>query len=240
MPARSSGFGRRRGAHGAPRLSAMPFLPQPGAPLLTSRLELRALSGTDLGQIHAIHADPRTFAHDSTPPVTSREAMESVLATWIAEWEAQGFGYCAVRPRKRHPVDPDANLRDPDTILRDPALVLGVCGLTRYRLGDRVVLSAYYRFRPECWGLGTAREALTAVLDQAARAFPGAESAVITDGGNTPSLALAARLGYRRTAEAIPGEPDLVILTRTLGSAPEAQASPPPEAQLGPAPEAQR
>lgn len=198
----------------------MPFLPQPGAPLLTPRLELRVPSVADLPAIHELHADPRTFEHDSTPLVTSRDRMERVLAAWTADRDRQGFGYATVRPRERRrpssPAAASAAAALPGD-LADPTLLLGVCGLTRYRLRDRVVLSAYYRFRPEAWGRGIASEALGAVLAQADRALPGAEAVIITDRGNAPSRALAERTGFGLTAETVPDEPGLIVLARPLG-----------------------
>lgn len=75
------------------------LLPRPGRPLRTPRLVLTALGVEDLDAVHALHADPRTFEHDTTPPVTSRRAMTSVLDTWLADSAPQGFGYAAIRSR---------------------------------------------------------------------------------------------------------------------------------------------
>lgn len=195
----------------------MPFPPQPGEPLLTDRLELRVPTEADLDAIFAIHRDPRAFAYDSTPPVTTRDRMRDVLGAWLAEREIQGFGYCTVHPRQHRPAP--GGIQEPecaDDPLTDPGLLLGVCGLTRYVLNDRTVLSAYYRFRPEAWGHGIAAEALRAVLAQAARALPGAETVVITDRGNAPSRTLAERLGYRLTSQTVPDEDSLVVLSALL------------------------
>lgn len=191
----------------------MPLLPQPGAPLRTERLELLVPTWADLDAIHALHADPRTFEHDSTPVVTDRERMERVLATWLAAREDQGFGYAIVRAR------PDRTAPGPGAAPGGPRAdgVLGMCGLTRYALGGRDVLSAYYRFSPAVWGHGVAREAMVAVLAQADAALAGVESVVITDRGNAPALALAERLGYRATPEPAPDGPHQVVLSRSLG-----------------------
>lgn len=179
----------------------MTLLPQPGAPLLTDRLALHALASTDLEAIFELHADRRTFEHDSTAPVRDRERMREVLETWISAREELGLGYATVHPRADGPR----------------GALLGVCGLTRYDLAGREVLSAYYRFSPAAWGRGIAAEAMRAVLAQADRALPGVESVVITDRGNTPSLALAGRLGYRATDAQVPDGPHLVVLSRVLG-----------------------
>lgn len=191
----------------------MPLLPQPDAPLRTARLELLVPTSADLDAIHALHADPRTFAHDSTPVVTDRERMARVLATWLAAREEQGFGYAIVRARIDRPA---AQPGSPPTGPRTAGL-LGMCGLTRYALGGREVLSAYYRFSPAVWGHGVAREAMVAVLAQADAALAGAESVVITDRGNAPALALAEHLGYRATLDPAPDGPHQVVLSRPIG-----------------------
>lgn len=188
-------------------------LPRPGEPLLTARLELRALVPADAGELFALHADPRAFAHDSTRPLRDRAQMQWVLGQWIAQREAQGFGYAAIRERAGvrsvgGPVEGDP--------VEDSAALVGVAGLTRRAAQDapeRTVLSAYYRLRPEAWGRGIAQEAMEALLTELGRALPGAEAQVVTDADNTPSRRLAERLGFRTVVD---GDP--VVLSRRLGS----------------------
>ncbi|MCX5384605.1 GNAT family N-acetyltransferase [Streptomyces sp. NBC_00083] len=53
-----------------------------------------------------------------------------------------------------------------------------------------------YMFLPEAWGHGYATEACGAALDWFARTLPGEPVVLCTQTANTPSLRLAARLGF--------------------------------------------
>ncbi|MGP9695077.1 GNAT family N-acetyltransferase [Brachybacterium sp. AOP25-B2-12] len=198
-------------------MSAAP-LPGPGRPLRTARLELSVLDSSDLDALHALHADPRTFALDSTEPVTSRAAMVAVLESWTAARARQGFGYAGIRARAGEPGGTaPASAAGPGPLPPSP-LLLGVCGLTTLDLDGHEVVSVYYRLHPEAWGRGIAREALAALLAEADLHLAGREAVVVTDPGNTPSLRLARALGFVPAPRRPRAHPHLALLTRHLGT----------------------
>src|SRR5690606_39219754 len=78
----------------------------------------------------------------------------------------------------------------------------GVVGLSPMEVAGTEVLSAYWRLDPRVTGRGVATEAMHAVLDRFTTDHSPAEHEdreiiAVTAAGNTASLALAARLGFR-------------------------------------------
>jgi RimJ/RimL family protein N-acetyltransferase len=57
-----------------------------------------------------------------------------------------------------------------------------------------------YLFLPAAWGNGYATEACSAVLDWLAGVLPGERVVLCTRTANTPSMRLAARLGFTEVA----------------------------------------
>ena len=162
------------------------------AGLLTERLRLAPVSETDEAELFALHSDPRAFAEDSTEPLTDPAQMRWVLAQWRESWARHGLGHLTVRAQQDPAGDGGADL---------PVGLLGVVGLVPLSGGEGdqpPVLSAYWRLSPAATGLGIATEAMRAVLAQARPDAAGPpEIVAITAGTNRPSLALAARLGFR-------------------------------------------
>lgn len=194
------------------------LLPRPGSPLSTDRLVLSSLTVEDLPELYDLHADPRTYRWDPTPPVPSLAVMARVLERWIADRDRQGFGYAALRTAPGRP---------PGT----PGELIGVCGLTELSLDGDDVVSVYYRLRPDAWGRGLASEALRALLAQADAHLAGREAVIVTDPANAPSLALAGRRGFRPRPAPSREHPGLVVLTRPLGPVVAAPHRPGPGAQ---------
>ena len=161
----------------------------------TERLRLAPVTEADEAELYVLHSDPRAFVEDSTDPLTDRAQMRWVLAQWRESWARHGLGHLTVRARE------GADL---------PGGLLGVVGLVPLAGATTAspsgtVLSAYWRLHPEATGLGIATEAMRAVLAQARPDASGPpEIVAITARGNTASLALASRLGFR---PAPPGRP---------------------------------
>lgn len=171
--------------------------------LRTARLELRPVATEDLEQLWRLHSDPAAFAHDATQPLTDREQMAWVLSQWVDHWEQHGHGYLTVRAA-------------PDTL---PSGLLGVVGIGPVETPEGPgrpggsALSAYWRLSPAVHGRGLAREAMEDVLADPRCTPTGREVLAITAAGNAPSLALAARLGFRRAPERpVPGGRDGDVL----------------------------
>jgi RimJ/RimL family protein N-acetyltransferase len=160
--------------------------------LVTAHLVLAPVADDDIEELFALHADPRAFAEDLTDPLTERAQMRWVLTQWRQSWERHGIGYWSVRARDGSAL---------------PAGLLGVVGLSPLESEGGTRLSAYWRLRPEATGRGVATEALRAVLEDPHRGPGGREVLAVTAAGNTPSRALAARLGFAPAprGRAVPG-----------------------------------
>ena len=187
------------------------------AGLLTERLRLAPVSETDEAELFALHSDPRAFAEDSTEPLTDPAQMRWVLAQWRESWARHGLGHLTVRAQQDPAGDGGADL---------PVGLLGVVGLVPLSGGEGnqpPMLSAYWRLSPAATGLGIATEAMRAVLAQARPDASGPpEIVAITAGTNQPSLALAARLGFRPAPpeRPVPGDRQGDVLLLLPPSAP--------------------
>ncbi|MDO5663194.1 MAG: GNAT family N-acetyltransferase [Brachybacterium sp.] len=164
-------------------------------------LILTPVSGADIAELYALHADPALFRHDSTEPLTELEQMRRVLASWMTHREQHGFGHVTVRAAD----DPDGS-------------VLGVCGASRMRLTGRDVISLYYRFSTKAQGRGVARTAVRALLADLRTLLGDEEDIVVaTDPDNQPSIRLAESLGLRRTGGVHPTrKAELIVLAGSL------------------------
>lgn len=184
--------------------------------------------GTDVAALFALHADPRAFVEDSTAPLTSPAQMRWVLREWCRDWERHGIGHFTVRALQPDPgltADERAASTASGSEAPLPAGLLGVVGLSPMEVAGTEVLSAYWRLDPRVTGRGVATEAMHAVLDRFTTDHSPAEHAdreiiAVTAAGNTASLALAARLGFRPapSVRPVPGgrEGDvLLVLART-------------------------
>lgn len=224
-------------------------VPGPVATLRTERLRLDPVAPADEAALFALHADPRAFSEDSTAPLTDPAQMRWVLRQWCADWERHGIGNLAVRARRPGPEPVTGDTEEPADTARTalgghgaplPPGLLGVVGLSPLEVAGTEVLSTYWRLDPRVTGRGVASEAMRAVLDllapdsHTAHSLPpdhrttghdDREVVAVTAAGNTPSLALAARLGFRPAPadRPVPGgrEGDvLLVLPRDAGSGP--------------------
>lgn len=203
----------------------------PSDGILTARLRLAPVEEADEAELFALHSDPRAFAEDSTQPLTDPAQMRWVLAQWRESWARHGLGHLTIRARRDPQNEGGADL---------PVGLLGVVGLAPLvgeGSGDgedgseAAVLSAYWRLSPAATSRGIATEAMRAVLARLAPPSaspsadgprPGAagppEIVAITAGTNRPSLALAARLGFRPAPpeRPVPGgrQGDVLLLLR--------------------------
>lgn len=143
---------------------------------LTDRLDLRAAAANDLGELYALHADPRVWEHLPSGVHTSQEQTASDLAEFQADWDRDGLGYWTVRRR-------------------DDARFVGIGGV---RLRPSGVWNLYYRIAPEHHGHGYATEIAEAALKAAAAVRGDVPVIALLLEHNTPSRRVAERSGLRR------------------------------------------
>ena len=153
----------------------------------TERLVLRRPAGSDLDELHRIHADPRTWLHKPELRHDTREESGRQLAVWLAHWNERGYGYW--------------------TVEREGAVVGfgGVMLIPRWH-GRFDVLNLYYRFDPDRWGQGYATETARAALELARRELPQYPVVARIRPGNRESIRVAERTGLERRPDWDDGE----------------------------------
>lgn len=151
------------------------------APVLhTARLTLSGHAPGDLDALAAIWADPRVYAHIGGQP-RSREEVWIQLLRHIGQWAAFGRGMWVLRETASGRLVGEAGLMDARRDIQPPMPDVPEAGW--------ILASAGH-------GRGFAREAMDAVLAWA-DGQQIARTACIIDPGNTASIRLADRLGYR-------------------------------------------
>lgn len=125
----------------------------------------------------ALLADPRTTAHNPSDGLADLEEAEALLRRWDDQWSA-GLGYWVVEERS--------------------GAVIGVCGVKAVDLAGRPAWNLLYRFGPDAWGHGYAREAAAAAI-RAAAAVDGNRIVVArVRPANAASARVAAAIGLER------------------------------------------
>lgn len=153
--------------------------------LNTERLTLTPMAESDFADLKIMWGDPDFIRPLFPSPMTGEEVWTRLLRD-IGHWAVRGYGNWAVR-------------------LRDGGDFVGSVGVLDYQREIEPRLDA-----PELgWGVarrfqgqGMAFEAVSAALAWCDEALNAPRTVCIIDPGNTPSLRLAARAGYRplRTA----------------------------------------
>jgi ribosomal-protein-alanine N-acetyltransferase len=98
-----------------------------------------------------------------------------MLAGWIADWDRDGIGYWMVAPACGEPA-------------------IGVAGVRRAEAVD-ATYNLYYRFRPDAWGNGFAREAGAAAIEIVGDREESAVVVAVVHEDNLPSARVATALG---------------------------------------------
>jgi RimJ/RimL family protein N-acetyltransferase len=126
----------------------------------TSRLRLDAVTADDVDELHAVHADPRTWEHLPSGRHTDRATTELLVLRFVGDWTVHGLGYWAVRER----ADPAGAAA--------PVIGVGGCAVRRSHDGRALAWNVYYRLAPQAWGSGYARELTAAGRAAAADVDP--------------------------------------------------------------------
>lgn len=169
------------------------------APILTTpRLVLSAHTTADFPDDLALWTDPVVTRFIGGRPSAPDEVWARLLR-YAGLWALLGYGYWAIRDRADGRFLGEAGLADFHRAIDPP-------------LGDTP--EAGWILRPEAQGRGLAVEAMTAILDWAQETAGLPRTVCIIAPQNAPSLALAARLGYRQRVETTFRDQPTIILDR--------------------------
>lgn len=163
----------------------------------TDRLVLRAHTADDFAPCCTLWADPGVTRFIGGRPSTPEEVWSRILR-YAGLWQLLGYGYFLA-------------------IERQAGSVVGEFGLADFRRDITPPFGstpeAGWAMRPQFHGNGLASEALAAILSWADRTVP--RTVCMIDPANTPSIRLAARLGYTQYAQATYKEHPSLLFART-------------------------
>lgn len=147
----------------------------------TARLDLRAITMSDVDDLYALNSDPRVWTHLPSRVHTRREQTLAQVASAVAAWERDGLGYWTAR-------------------LADASAGAGVgafAGVGGCAISQEVVWNVYYRFTPEVQGRGLATELAQAARAAALAVRPDLPVTALLLERNLASKAVAEKLGLR-------------------------------------------
>ena len=173
------------------------LVPKSACPFIrTSRLVLRPHAPEDFDRSLALWSDPEVLRHMGGRPFTPEEVWRRMLA-YAGLWSMLGYGYWLIQ---------DAASGDS----------IGEAGLADFHrpFATDFAPEAGWMLTPFAQGKGLAFEAMTAILQWAEETLPHRHTVCIISPENSPSLRLAARLGYRQTGRSPYGERDVVLHER--------------------------
>jgi RimJ/RimL family protein N-acetyltransferase len=166
--------------------------------LITERLTLTPVALTDYDDLLAMWQDPEVIRHIFPEPLSDEDVWFRLLRD-LGHWEALGHGNWTLR-------------------LKDTGEHVGSVGVLDYH---RVLTPAFdapelgWGLRSAFQGKGLAFEALSAALTWCDDALNAARTVCMIDPTNAPSLALAARAGYREYARTDYKGAPVILLERT-------------------------
>lgn len=164
----------------------------------TRQLVLRPVAAEDFDDLYGLWSDER-FARAVLPVVPGREDVWMRLLCNIGHWHASGFGNWSIR-------------------LRSTGAFVGTAGVFDFRRDIEPAfeaLEAGWGIAPAHQRQGLGLEAVTAALGWSDAVLGAPRTVCMIGQTNAPSLALAARAGFRPYAQApYKGEPH-VLLERT-------------------------
>ena len=162
----------------------------------TSRLILSGPTSTDHADCYAMWSDPEVVRHVGGVSFTTEDVWARILR-YVGHWQLLGFGAWIVRDKA--------------------GAFVGEVGFFDYRRVVTPVLDV-----PEVgWALartqqgkGYATEAVRAVLAWGDQHFGGRAMSAIIDPGNTPSLRVADKCGFREVGRTTYKDAPVILLRR--------------------------
>jgi RimJ/RimL family protein N-acetyltransferase len=152
----------------------------------TERLVLRPFEAGDLDAVCAIWADEEVVRYIGGQKLSREDTWRRSLAA-CGQWPYAGFGYWIVQSKA-------------------DGTVVGQIGFADFKRDMEPKLEGQpelgYVFAPRVHGQGIAREACDAALAWADANLAAASYPAIISPGNTASIRLAERLGFRREPDA--------------------------------------
>lgn len=165
--------------------------------LITERLTLTPVALSDYDDLRAMWADPDVIRHIFPDPLSDEDVWFRLLRD-LGHWEALGHGNWTLR-------------------LRETGEHVGGVGVLDYH---RILEPAFdapelgWGLRSAFQGKGFAYEAVSAALAWCDEALNAPRTVCMIDPTNTPSLALAARAGYREYARTVYKGAPVILLER--------------------------
>ncbi|MGC3959538.1 MAG: GNAT family N-acetyltransferase [Verrucomicrobiota bacterium] len=145
--------------------------------LCTSRLLLREFIATDFVSLHTLLSCPRVMEFSGTGPLNQQQTHER-LRNFITSYTTHGFGKWAV-------------------VAADSGELIGYCGVELTVVENVPVRELGFRYRPEFWGKGYAREAGGAVLKHCFGTLGWPEVLAFVEPENMRSVQTLTKLGFR-------------------------------------------
>lgn len=146
--------------------------------LETERLLIRPLTQADIDDLHAMLSDIEVMRY--YPAVHSREESEKWLDGILRDYESNGYGMLGA-------------------YLKGGREFVGLAGIMRRQIEETERYFLSYLIRKELWKQGYATEAVRSLLDYHFRKLGTPKVQALIRPDNAPSIALAEKLGLRRT-----------------------------------------
>jgi RimJ/RimL family protein N-acetyltransferase len=167
--------------------------------LTTDRLILRAHTAEDFDACCTLWADPGVTRFIGGRPSTPEEVWRRIIG-YAGIWQLKGYGFFLATDRVSGAIVGEFGLADFHRDINPP-------------LGDTP--EAGWAMLPQFHGRGIAHEALSAVLAWADETMPRTVCMIAPE--NTPSLKLAAKLGYTEYAQTTYKDHPITLLERAAG-----------------------
>jgi RimJ/RimL family protein N-acetyltransferase len=167
--------------------------------LTTDRLILRPHTADDFGACCTLWTDPGVTRFIGGRPATPEEVWRRMIG-YAGIWQLKGYGFFLATSRETGAIVGEFGLADFHRDIDPP-------------LGDTP--EAGWAMLPQYHGRGVAHEALSAVLAWADTSTPRTVCMIAPE--NTPSLKLAAKLGYTEYAQTTYKDHPIILLARAAG-----------------------
>ena len=166
-----------------------------GEPLVTERLLLRYFTLDDVEALYQLVTIPAVIRYAGNTPAASREAARETLKSKVLrDYKVHGYGRFAV-------------------VWKATGAVIGFCGV-KY-LDEISEIELGYRYLPEFWGQGLAKESCRAVIENAREAVPtGGHVSIVVRGEQDRLLLLVEDDGPGIPADVLPEIFDAFVTTR--------------------------